>query len=349
MHKKLPIFYSALLLTCVNLLLRLIGTSFHVYITGRIGATGVGLLQLVMSVGGFAMVAGMAGIRTASMYLTAEELGKKQVGNTRWILSGCFLYSIVCSGLVAGLLYVLSPEIAENWIGDIRTLKPLQLYAAMVPVFCLCGVMTGYFTAINRIGTLAMVEVAEQLCSMGITTLALMFWTGDDPGRACQSIILGSGFGACLTLLCLTVLRIRENTPKTQPVPVCRRLAQTAVPLALADIVKAGISTTENLMVPRRLTKYPLVSDPIGAFGVVSGMVFPILMFPACILFALAELLIPELARCNASGSKNRISYLVRRSLKIAMVYGLLFGGLMFFSPNRFAGSCTRIRKLQNI
>ena len=76
MSKRLPIFYSALLLTGVNLLLRLIGTSFQVYLSGRIGAAGIGLLQLVMSVGGLAMVAGMAGIRTGSMYLTAEELGR---------------------------------------------------------------------------------------------------------------------------------------------------------------------------------------------------------------------------------------------------------------------------------
>ena len=53
----LPIFYSALLLTLVNLLLRFAGTSFQVYLSGQIGAAGIGLLQLVMSVNGFAVVA----------------------------------------------------------------------------------------------------------------------------------------------------------------------------------------------------------------------------------------------------------------------------------------------------
>ena len=85
MPKKLPIFYSALLLTGVNLLLRLVGTSFQVYISGRIGAAGVGLLQLTMSVGSLAMVTGIAGVRTATMYLTAEELGKKRPGNVTWV------------------------------------------------------------------------------------------------------------------------------------------------------------------------------------------------------------------------------------------------------------------------
>lgn len=330
MSTKLPIFYSALLLTLVNLLLRLVGTSFQVYLSGRIGPAGIGLLQLVMSVGGLAMVAGMAGIRTATMYLTAEELGRQRKENTRWVLSGCFLYSILCSGIISGILYFFAPDIAGNWIGDLRTVEALRLYAAIVPVVCLCGVMTGFFTAANRIGTLAIIEVAEQFFSMLITMVALTLWAGTDAGRACQCIILGSGAGACLTLLCLTILRLREHTRPAPPIPVAGRLAQAAVPLALADILKSGITTTENLMVPKRLKRNSSVADPLAAFGLVTGMVFPVLMFPACILYALAELLIPELARCNAAESTSRISYLVRRSLKVTMLYGLFFGGIMF-------------------
>mgnify|MGYP003435194083 FL=1 len=80
--------------------------------------------------------------------------------------------------------------------------------------------------------------------------------------------------------------------------------------MAVADNVKVGISTTENLMVPKRLALYKGESSPLAAFGMVCGMVFPILMFPASILYGLAELLIPELARCNAAGSKKRIHHL---------------------------------------
>lgn len=330
MPKTIPIFYSALLLTGVNLLLRFVGTSFQVYISSVLGAAGVGLLQLVMSVGSLAMVAGMAGIRTATMYLTAEELGRNRPQNVTWVLSGCFLYSIAFSGTIAGGLYIFAPQIARDWIGDERTVEALRLFAAFLPVICLCGVMSGYFTAANRIRTLAAVEVAEQLCSMTITMLALTLWAEDNAARACQCVILGSGLGACLTLGCLIFLRLREQGESGYKIPVGPRLRQAAVPLAMADVLKSGINTTENLMVPKRLALNALVENPLAAFGIVSGMVFPVLMFPACILFGLAELLIPELARCAAARSQKRISYLVKRSLKVAMLYGLLFCGLMF-------------------
>ena len=330
MPRKLPIFYSALLLTGVNLLLRLVGTSFQVYLSGRIGAEGIGLVQLVMSVGSLAMVAGIGGIRTATMYLTAEELGKGRVRNVTWVLSGCFLYSILFSGSIGLLLYRFAPQIAQYWIGNVQTTHALRLFAAFLPVTCLCGVMTGYFTAANRIGTLAAVEVAEQCCSMAVTMGALIFWAGHDTEKACLSVIMGSSLGAVLTVLSLAVLRLRERAETGARIPLANRLVQTALPLALADDLKAGINTLENLMVPKRLLLNAATENPLASFGLVSGMVFPVLMFPSAILFGLTELLIPELARCNAAGHRGRIRYLVRKGLQVALVYGVLVCGILF-------------------
>ena len=329
MHRKLPIFYSALLLTGVNLLLRFVSTSFQVHISSRMGAEGVGLLQLVMSVGGLAMTAGMAGIRTATMYLSAEELGRKRSQNIRWVLRGCFGYSLLCSGLVAVLLYATAPFIAQYWIGNLRTVGAIRLFSANLPIVCLCGCMTGYFTAANRIGTLAVVEILEQLCYMVFTMLMLQFWADHDPQSACQAVVMGSGVSAAFTLVCLLILRLREHAAAGPRIPISARLLRTAVPLGIADVFKSGISTTENLMVPHRLALFPGELTPLATFGVVCGMVFPVMMFPAAILFSLAELLIPELARCNAAASQPRIRYLVKRGLKVAFLYGCLCGGIL--------------------
>ena len=134
----------------------------------------------------------------------------------------------------------------------------------------------------------------------------------------------------CLTLVCLMILRQMQKPTTGPQIPVRGRLISTAVPLALADDLKAGISTTENLMVPKRLALYAGSENPLAAFGTVCGMVFPVLMFPAAILYGLAELLIPELARCAAAGSKVRIQYLVKRSIRVALIYGCCFGALEF-------------------
>lgn len=139
-------------------------------------------------------------------------------------------------------------------------------------------------------------------------------------------------------LLMLIVFRIREEAPPTARIPVCRRLCHAAIPLAAGDVLRSGINTAENLMVPRQLAKNTGIGSPIAAFGTISGMVFPVLMFPACILFGLAELLIPELARCNAAGNTGRTAYLVQKSLRMALLYSALFCGLLFLMAEPLCG-----------
>ena len=321
---------GALMLTAVNLLLRFGGTAFQVWLSGRIGAAGIGLLQLILSVDLLALTLGTAGGRTTAMYLTAEALGQKRPADADRLLWGCFVYGILCSGALSVGLFVLSPALAENWIGTLDALPALRTWAAFLPVVCLTGIMTGYFTAANRIGTLAAVEVAEQLFSIAVTAFLLSMFGGNDRAESCRAVVLGSCLGAVLTLWCLMVLYCREGSPVESRIPVIKPILRCAIPLAVADDLKAGISAVENLMVPRRLGLYRGISDPLAAFGRISGMVFPVMMFPAAILSSLAEVLIPELARCAAVGSRNRIRYLVRRNLRVALLYGLCCGGVLF-------------------
>ena len=330
MGNRRSLLRGALMLTCVNLLLRFGSTSFQVWLSGRIGAAGIGLLQLVLSVNMLALTLGAAGGRMTVMYLCAEALGQGRRADADRLLNGCFVYSIHCAGTVSGGLFLLAPGLAGEWIGSMDALPALRTWASFLPVICLTGVMTGNFTAANRIGTLAAVEVAEQLFSIGVTAVCLNFVAPGDRAVSCWAVVLGSCVGSVLTLGCLMLLYARSAGEGESRIPVAKPILRCALPLAVADDLKAGISAVENLMVPRRLGLYAGVGDPLAAFGRVSGMVFPVLMFPAAILSSLAEVLIPELARCAAVGSRNRIRYLVRRNLRAALIYGLCCGGLLY-------------------
>lgn len=351
MQRKLPIFQSAMLLTGVNLILRGAGTAFQIFLSRQIGAEGIGLLQLILSVGALALVAGMAGVRTASMYLSAEELGTGRKANVPWILQGCIGYSLMCSLCFAVALYVLSPLAAEKWIGNPLVVPALRLYSAFLPVICIGGVLSGYFTAERRILFLSAVEIGEQVVSIGVTILCILHYARGDALRSCMSVIIGNGTGAVFCLVCLWVAKIAEKIPFGNAIPVRKRILHAAVPLAVGDLLRAGISSTENLMVPKRLALHTKTMNPLAAFGMMSGMVFPIIMFPACFLFGLCEILIPEIAACKASGEGKRISYLIRRSLWASLIFGSIVSGLLLISAEslclRFYGKGDAVRLIR--
>ena len=55
MKSRKTFVYNTAVLTGADLAMRCVGLAFQAWLAGRIGSAGIGLFQLVMSVGGFAM------------------------------------------------------------------------------------------------------------------------------------------------------------------------------------------------------------------------------------------------------------------------------------------------------
>lgn len=327
--KGSEIFYNMILLTGANLLLRLTGMGFQVYLSRRIGAAGIGLLQLVLSVTAMAFTIGAAGGRTCATYLSAGELGRGSAGNLSGVLSGCCLYSLFFGAASAVGLWCAAPWLCAVWIGDRAAIAALRLFALFLPVRCLHGVMTGYYTAMTRVGSTVTVGFLEQGCSMAVTFALLSRWAGADVGRAASAVIAGECVSDVLGFLVLFSRRAAGGRSGRRPAPY-GRILRVALPLALADTLRSGLNTIEDLIIPRQLARFPGTVNAMADYGMIRGMVFPVLMFPAALLFSLAELLIPEFSRCAARGSKTRVQYLARRGLRAAALFGLCAGGMLF-------------------
>ena len=137
LKKRNSMLYSAVILTGATLLLRLAAMGFQVCLSGRIGAEGIGLVQIIFSVEELAFTVGAAGIRSCATYLSAEELGRRRPQGIHSVLSSCFQYSLICSVPTALALWQLSPRLAQSWIGNTAVISALRLYAVFLPVRCL--------------------------------------------------------------------------------------------------------------------------------------------------------------------------------------------------------------------
>lgn len=332
MLPKRSIFHSALLLTAIDLLLRGVSMVFQVYLSGRAGAAGLGLLQLVAAVGALAMTLGLSGVRTAAMYLCAEEYGRRRFAGMRRAMELCILWGAVCSAAASGALWLLSGTLARAWIRDVRAASGLRILALSLPLRCYVSILCGYFTACGRVRRLALVEVAEQLSSLVFTLLLLP--RADGAEHACCAILLG-GFAASgvsgVWLTCLLRRDFRKYGPAARGLALGRRLLNLCVPLAFGDYLRSGLRTLEQLLIPLGLARCGgSTGSAMAAYGTIHAMVFPILMFPAAIIFSLSELLIPELARCRAEGNTRRILHLTGRSLRLGPVFACGVSALQF-------------------
>lgn len=326
------LFHGTLLLTAASITLRASSMCFQVFLSNRIGAAGIGLLQLISSVGFLAMTLGSAGVRVASMYLTAEEYGARRPGGMRKALLCCLCYGLIASTLGAAALHCAADWISIRWIQDARAASSLKIMAFCMPVSCMWSVMSGYFTACSRLRHLVWVEFIDQGISIVLTVSLLMLWAGADTERACMSIALGNLISTAITLLLLLLFAFAERRVSIpQGLSMWKRLFRVSLPLAANDALRSGLSTTEQMLIPRGLARSGASSEhAMASYGTIHGMVFPIMMFPCVVIYSLSDLLVPELAKCRAAKDWRRVYALSERCVRMGLLFAASIAGLCY-------------------
>ena len=323
MSGKPTIFYGALLLSGVNLLLQGVSMLFGIYLSSAIGAAGLGLLQLVLSVGGMALTLGVAGLRITAMYLCAQELTNGK--NLRRVLSLCLQWGLALSLAVGFALMLGAEALAVHWIGDARGAGALRILGLFLPVTCLTSIFTGYFTAAGRVRELVGIEVGERGVFMLLTVALLKLWAGQDLSRACCAIVLGSSLASVGSLAAMGLI---ARLPKGGTGRFFGKIIKTALPLALGDTMRSGLSTAEHMLIPRGLERHG-DADAMGAYGTIHGMVFPVIVFPMAFLGALIDLLIPELSKSRIKGRTERIRALTDHCFRVGAIFACLCAGVL--------------------
>lgn len=328
MERRGDVLMNLTLLTGAALLLRTVQMSFQVWIAGRIGAQGVGLLQLVGTVGMLAGTLAAAGSRVAVLRLTAEECGMRRAMGVRRTIRLGFCYVLLCSALTGTLLWLASGYISRNWLGDLRCALPLRVTALTLPANALSGVYAGYFTAVGRLRGYTVIEFAERGLGCAMTVLLLKRLSPLGLGYSCSAILIGGGVGAGFGLAALAILCRRDmrrlGGQTDAPHGIGRRLLGIALPLGLSDCARSALSTLEHVLIPRGLRLAGgSAEESTAQYGLMHGMAMPVLMYPAAVLFALSDLVIPELAANRISGRHGRNERLMLRLTRFGLMFAV--------------------------
>lgn len=322
-------------MTITSLLLRTLGIVFRVFISGRVGAEGMGLYQLVFSVYVLGTTFAAAGIVTAVTRLVAEQLARGTPANVRRVMRLSMGLCILIGSISAALLYFGAPTIG-NWVGDARTVPALAASGLALPFIGVAGCVKGYFMARRRAMPPCISQIFEQAIRIG-SILWMLNAAGDcSLADACRIIIIGDAISetaACLFLLiAYRQDRRRITTARTATYPyrtLIKPLLGIAVPLTAGRYLSTALRTVENILVPARLTLFTH-SDALSLeqFGAVKGMALPLLFFPAAFLVTVSGLLVPELSDAHALGHTRQVTHLTEQAMHITCIGSILIGCL---------------------
>ena len=105
-----------------------------------------------------------------------------------------------------------------------------------------------------------------------------------------------------------------------------------ALPVAVSSYIRSALLTLEHILIPKGLMKHGSTgTEALSSYGVISGMVFPIIFFPMAFLTAFSSLLVPEVTRYKEVNDNKHIEYVTRRILRITIIFSFAVAGIFIY------------------
>lgn len=331
MNKAAQLLKNTLLLALSSILLRLCALCFQAYLAGKIGSEQLGLFGIISSVGVVFATVSISGVRFSATRLVAEE---ESCGNKypHSLMRCAFLYALIFGGVSGSILYIGAKTLSHYWVMNKAASAALRIMAVSMPFIALGSVAEGYFTAKQKIFRLVLTEIVAQLLRIAFVVVCFTELTSYNVIDVLAAGMLLSEAVLALGLFALYIIEVagkKEEKPKKKNFP---RLIKTALPLAVSAYMRTGLSSLGQIIIPHGLRRSGMGSaSAFSTYGVISQMSMPVIMFPAALLSALGEVLVPRLTSAQVTGRKIGISYIVNRALRIGVIFSFGVAGAMFF------------------
>jgi len=323
------------IVTLLNLFLRILGLWSQSKLASLLGSEGLGLMQLAFSAESLAVALATSGLRYSVTRMVAEELGQQRTGNVPGILKTGVFYALCCSTAALFLLFRFSVPLAAM-AGDQRILPALRVFAFGLPFLGLNAVFGGYFLAVRQPWKSCASQILEQLVMTALMLVLLPRYIGQ-PEQGC-SVMAGCGVisDAASLLFSYILYRIGSNRVGNDKLPesaIRRRMLSMSLALALSSHARTLLSTLQHLLVPRLLRRNGASAEAaLSTYGIVNGMVFPVLGFASVLFSALSELLIPELTKAQMQKQNRVAEQTGSRVLRISLLCSVTISCILWIS-----------------
>ena len=334
--KKGSLLGNVVVLTCGALLSRALGMVLRIYLSGRIGEYGMGVYSLILSLFTLGSVLGSAGISAAVSKIAAEELALGNRAGVRRLMRVTGALSLFMGSAASLLFSITAKPLALHFVDEKEAALGIFLISLSFPFMAVSSALKGYLYAANRAKKTALSLLVEQLVKLA-AIIPVMEWYHGNAIRITMavlavSMVLGEAF-SCIYLYKLyrkSISKQKGEKPRKQN-GMLTRLLRLSVPMGLTSYIISGFRAVENMLIPLRLQQYGTgKEDAISVYGVVKGMVMPLLTFPSAVITSVAVLLVPEIAGSMAAGRKEEAHRKIRLAIKYTSVLSLLLSPLFF-------------------
>lgn len=337
MNKLKTFILNTSILLASSIAFQLIGIYFNTYISNKIGQEALGLFSLVLSVYIFGITLASAGINIASTRLISEELACNNESGAKAIAKKCVFISFISGILASTIFFIFSDFIIKNCLHSKVSIHIIYAICLALPFTSMSSAINGYFTAVRRVSKNAISKFLEEFVKVFCTIFILNLFLPNTINAVCFSLVIGDVISEIISFFCLYFLyildkkKLKSNTRYNETENYTKQILKISLPVALTSYIRSGLSTLKQIIIPLSLEKNGMsCSSALKQYGLIGGMVMPIILFPSVIINSFSSLLIPEISRYYAKKNYSKIKKFSVIILGLSLIFSTVITILVY-------------------
>lgn len=340
MRKKSKLFLiNGAILTSTSLLMKFAALIFNIYISNQIGSEAVGVFSLVMAVYLFFITVATSGLNIAVTVIVSEKFALNKNQQAIKAIRTCIFFSLLLGIAAGGLILLFSDFITSKCLHNMVSSRPLFYIAIGLPFIAMSSCISSYFATIRKAYKNAISQVFEFTIKMFATIILLKINISNGVEAICISLILADVISEICSFTLIFILYIIDI--KLKKLEDIRSFGQRinilkiAFPVAVTSYIRSGLSTLKQLIIPTQLEKSGIsCSRALSQYGMINGMVLPVITFPTVFTDSYSMLLIPEFSTYVAQKNYKAINYIANKIFKITCAFTMCICSIFFIFSN---------------
>lgn len=312
------------ILIASNIIVRLIGLAYKVWLSRSISSESLGLYQLGMSVYMLFVTFAASGLPNVVSRYSAARFARNDING-----AGSALKNGLKIGWAVSIFSAAFMLAAANMIAGliIRDANAGIIVLALIPAVLFGGVgaiPTGYLHACGRSWVSALSEIIEQLFKVGFVISMFHLFGASNQYTGAAIAAAGISAGGIISFIVIRLLtgKLPGKTDKNS----MSEMVKAAAPLTANRLIGSLLQMLTAIIIPLRLAAGGLTqSEALSVYGVLTGMAMPIVFLPSTITSAVCVVLLPDIARTRAYNNIPLLSSKIKRAM-------FSIGGIALFS-----------------
>ena len=341
MEHRHPVLWGTMILTASGIASRCMGFFYRIFLSHTIGAEGIGIYQLIFPVYTFCFALCVFGIQTAISRLIASALAKNQEPHADCIFLTGTVMALALSFCASITVYTFADWIGTVFLQEPRTVSLLKLLSFSIPFGVFHSCVSAFYYARKKAEIPAFLQLLEQFVRIGssflIYQILLSRQITPSAWMAVAGVLAGELISASVCLILISAKKLRPAAPVSF-FQTGKEIFTLSLPLTCNRVLLTLLTSIENILIPIRLRLFGLTdAQALSLFGILTGMVMPLLFFPSAITNSMSVMLLPSVAQKQALGENKNITSTIRMTVQSCLLLGL-FCFVLFFCFGHYLG-----------